>query len=503
MAIIYRSTSPASSVARSIDWVDKGRRQAFSHYLQSIGLDPVIADVIDPADFCRIRDAAWEEVIRQIRGHAPDPDPSVHVREIINRLGRLAGNHPTPGHELDEILDDIDLSEASDEDRFPFFTPARLNSGQFETRYLIDGVLAAGQPGGIFGAFKTLKTSVTADLLISLASGTPFLGQFPVSQPGPTLFLSGESGLAALQSIVRRICRARGLSLEAVDNFELSPKLPQFDRAADVRALRRIIRERQPICVAIDPAYLAVGGEATHNLFAMGALLRPLAEICQTTGCTVLVVHHCKRSQQTRRSPASLEDVAWAGFAEFSAQWLTLSRRRRFDPELGRHELWLSAGGRSGHHGLWALDVSEGVAGGREKRKWKAAIRPVSIAEAQSEERTFADCEDRRARQVAVAFERNRRRVLEALALRPAGETARGLRLALGLNAKRLIEVLESLVDEERLVVVKIERHDRTEVAYRLPTKPADSSEATRGGTSGPAGTTKSGPAVTVPSHLI
>jgi AAA domain len=300
MAIIYRSTSPASAAAtRSIDWVDKGRRQAFSHYLQSIGLDPVVADVIDPADFCRTRDAAWEEVIRQIRGHAPDPDPNVHVREIINRLGRLAGKQPTPGHELDDILDDIDLSERSDEDRFPFFTPARLNSGQFETRYLIDGVLAAGQPGGIFGAFKTLKTSVTADLLISLASGTPFLGQFPVAQPGPTLFLSGESGLAALQSIVRRICRARGLALEAVDNFELSPKLPQFDRAADLRALRRIIRERQPICVAIDPAYLAVGGDATHNLFAMGALLRPLAEICQTTGCTVLVVHHCKRSQQS------------------------------------------------------------------------------------------------------------------------------------------------------------------------------------------------------------
>ena len=40
---------------------------------------------------------------------------------------------------------------------------------------------AAAQPGGIFGAFKTLKTSVTADLLISLASGTPFLGQFRVA----------------------------------------------------------------------------------------------------------------------------------------------------------------------------------------------------------------------------------------------------------------------------------------------------------------------------------
>ena len=82
----------------------------------------------------------------------------------------------------------------------------RLEAFSDATRYLIPGILAAGQPGGIFGAFKTLKTSITADLLISLASGTPFLGQFDVAEPGRALFLSGESGLAALQSIAGRIC---------------------------------------------------------------------------------------------------------------------------------------------------------------------------------------------------------------------------------------------------------------------------------------------------------
>ena len=85
----------------------------------------------------------------------------------------------------------------------------RAHSGQYETRYLVRGILAAGQPGGIFGAFKTLKTSLAADLLISIASGTPFLGRFPVPQPGRVLFLSGESGLPALQSIARRICAER------------------------------------------------------------------------------------------------------------------------------------------------------------------------------------------------------------------------------------------------------------------------------------------------------
>jgi hypothetical protein len=294
-------------------------------------------------------------------------------------------------------------------------------------------------------------------LLISLARGTPFLSQFAVSEPGRTLFLSGESGLAALQSIARRICTARGLSLERLDNFELSPKLPRLDNAADVRALRRIIRDKRPVCVAIDPAYLAIRGDDARNL-----------EIGDATDCTILIVHHCKRSQNTVRSPATLEDIAWSGFAEFAAQWLLLSRRRSYDPDLGRHELWLTAGGRSGHHGLWALDTSEDVANGFESHKWKTAIRPVSVVEAQSDERSFEASEDRRARKAAVTFEHHRRRALEVLAQRPEGETARGLRRLLGLNPQIISQVLESLVDDELLVTSKIERHERTEVAYRL-----------------------------------
>ena len=39
------------------------------------------------------------------------------------------------------------------------------------------------------------------------------------------------------------------------------------------------------------------------------------------------------------------------------------SRRRSFDPGTGHHELWLTTGSRAGDHGLWELDVDEGVAG--------------------------------------------------------------------------------------------------------------------------------------------
>jgi DNA-binding MarR family transcriptional regulator len=467
--------------------LDSPRPHSFAEYLISIGFEPDIAAVTTPAEYCEERERAWESIFREIRGEKPTADPHKFAPEMVARAARLKRKAP----DTSDLLDELDLRLGPDEDRFPFLSAAQLNSGRFETRYLIPGILAAAQPGGIFGAFKTLKTSVTADLLISLASGTPFLGQFRVAEPGRVLFLSGESGLSALQSIARRICKSRSISLETLDNFELSAKLPRLDNRADVRALRRIIQNKKPICVAIDPAYLAIRGDDARNLFAMGSLLRPLADIGDATGCTILVVHHCKHSKHTTHDPATLDDIAWSGFAEFAAQWLLLSRRRRFDADLGRHELWFTAGGRAGHHGLWALDAREGVANGFEPRKWTTAIRAVTMAEAQSDERRFAASEDQRARRTAATFERHRHNVLNFFSKNPEGANARSVRDKLGINGAYVVRVLESLVDEGLLVASELKKLKRTERIYtlstgRTPTVPSDGaggSPASKGST--------------------
>jgi hypothetical protein len=406
-------------------------------------------------------------VSQQPPGPQPFPLHGGNNKAIAKLVARSLGvpfEMPDDSAQLEELHRELGYDDV----QFPLFTAAELNSGQFETRYLIPGVLVAGQPGGIFGAFKTLKTSLTADLLISLASGTPFLGEFPVAEPCRTLFLSGESGLAALQSIARRICTARGLVLETLDNFLLSPKLPQLDNFVEVRALRRLIRDKKLACLAIDPAYLAIRGDDSRNLFAMGSLLRPLAELGDETGCTILVVHHCKRSKQIAGDPATLDDIAWSGFAEFSAQWLLLSRRRRFDPDTGRHELWFTTGGRAGHHGLWALDVDEGHASDPEGRIWQAALSEAGLAEAEAEARQIWAAQGRRERQSAATRKRQRKRVLDALAASESGETPRYLRQQLGLTCGGVNTVLGSLLDEGLIEPTQIEKRDRVESGYRV-----------------------------------
>jgi hypothetical protein len=358
-------------------------------------------------------------------------------------------------------------TQSADDERFPFLTAAQLSSGRFTTRYLIPGILAAAQPGGIFGAFKTLKTSITADLLISLASGTPFLGQFAVPEPGRTLFLSGESGLDALQSIALRICAARGLTLESLDNFELSPKLPNLDSRDDLAALRRIVARKKPACIAIDPAYLSIPGEDARNLFAMGSLLRPLAELCNEFGCAVLIAHHCKRTRVVPGDPATVDDIAWSGFAEFSAQWLLLARRRRYDPDAGHHELWFSTGGRAGHHGLWALEVFEGTPDDPRGRVWQPVVRRVRSAALQSEVQHAEASEDRRARRSQVVFERDRHRLVKTMldAQRPV--TARWLRDTLRVNGLRVQQLLTSLLKDGLLTSATYHSGYRTEIGYQ------------------------------------
>jgi hypothetical protein len=246
--------------------------------------------------------------------------------------------------------------------------------------------------------------------------------------------------------------------------------------------------------VAIDPAYLAIRGEDARNLFAMGALLRPLAELCNETGCAILIVHHCKRTRLTPGDPATLDDIAWSGFAEFSAQWLLLSRRRRFDPDTGHHELWFSAGGRAGHHGLCALDVDEGIPtdvalvpspgppgegqgeGGLSSsaaskgagRIWRPCLRSAGDAEFQHDVTSAHEAESHRQLRTIATNARHRQRILELLREKPAGETPRYFRENLGLTTDRTNTLLQALVEDGFIKPAAVFKTKRCEAGYKL-----------------------------------
>lgn len=240
-----------------------------------------------------------------------------------------------------------------------------FNAIEFNQRFIVDKVLVAGEHLVIGGPKKSLKTSISLDLAVSLATATPFLGQFEVPEPTSVWILSGESGGPTLQKTVQRICEARGLKGPS-DKLIIGRKLPQLSQPEQLDALRRLIRLEGIEVALIDPAYLCTLGVATANLagnvFAMGSLLKGLGEVATDTGCTLGIVHHArKKSGKTkgeRYGRPELDDLSQSGWAEWMRQWIILNQRSRMQD--GRHELWGLIGGSAGHNGEYAIDVDEG-----------------------------------------------------------------------------------------------------------------------------------------------
>jgi len=258
---------------------------------------------------------------------------------------------------LENALERIESSSL----QYRRLTCADLDQGAYDLEYLIDGALVAGQPCGLAGGKKSMKTSLLIDLGISLAMGGCFLGKLRVNRACRVGIMTGESGLATIQETARRICRAAGYRLGDIGGLVFSDQLPRFGSLDHQDAVRRFISDDELEVLAIDPAYLCMPGADANNYFIQGELLRSMGDVCADAGCMMMLAVHNKKGKVDPFTPPELEDIAWAGFQEYFRQWLLLGRRERYEPGTGDHRLWLNVGGSAGHSALWAVDIGRSL----------------------------------------------------------------------------------------------------------------------------------------------
>lgn len=388
------------------------------------------------------------------------------VRRRYDALGDLIKAKVRNGENLVEIASTANyesemlalaLEGVNTQKQVKRLTSAQLDEGDFTIRYLIRDVVPIGEPGIIAAKSKALKTHFAVELGMSVATGTPFLGHFPVLESGRVGMVSGESGLGALQEMARRQARSRGMELRDVENVIWQTEVPRLP--GDAKSIERFVADEGLKLLVIDPAYFLLRdvGDSLANATLIGAALEPLSHVCHKLGCSIVVVAHNRKgraSDQKRFDPPTLEEVAGAGLDQWTRFWLLLGPRKEWDGDTGSHWLWLRTGGSAGHGNLFAVDVFEGKHSDEGGRTWEPIVTTATDERKQRE-----------AEKEQTAIERQERTLGDnvcklriALQTYPNGETARQVRVKAKLNPPAFNDALSDLEGRGEVEACQIQK---------------------------------------------
>ena len=305
----------------------------------------------------------------------------------MERYGHLIGNNSRVPNVEDKRLWTPHGQRQSEPDAksLHFIDAAEFLAMEFPVEWLVDKMIATGQPLMIGGPDKSLKTTTAMDLAIAIATGSKFLFEFETVQ-GNVGFISAESGRSKLQSTLRAQLEARGMSPDDVcDRLFVNTEIPDMTDPAFIRELRGYIEDKTMRLLVVDPTYMAmpVDGKET-SIFGMSGYLKPISQICQDLDCTVGLVHHFRKiGDRDRFSVPQRDWLAYAGWAAFMRQWLLLNVREAYQDD-GIHRLWLRYGGSESQAGTYAMTVDEGTV---DARNWSVDLKfaAAAIDEAQAD----------------------------------------------------------------------------------------------------------------------
>jgi len=232
-------------------------------------------------------------------------------------------------------------------------------------KWMVENVFSLEQPTVIGARKKSLKTTLLSALVVSLATGYPWLGQFKIPRKFNVLFVTGEATKRAAIRKVRRAADALNLQAEDLTGLRIEAvNFPKFPRDADLAAIAADIEQHHIDIVVIDPLYRGMDGTINaQNIFAMGDALGKFMDACNPA--SVILSHHVKKSAQFDKSELpDLDDLSQAGVAEFAGNYMLIGRLAKYVGD-GQHDLAISFGGRDEQFSEYRLQFDERAFSGR------------------------------------------------------------------------------------------------------------------------------------------
>jgi hypothetical protein len=183
-----------------------------------------------------------------------------------------------------------------------------------QPRWLVEDWWQLESHGMVSGEPKTYKSTLITDMMVSIASGTQFLGKFPVHQSGPIIYIQEENAPVLVKDRILKVTNSRDLlgSSKVTDKIQVTMpnELPiyfmnnkGFDLTSDESRdfLHEACKEIQPVMVIFDPLYLMLGDKDENSSKDVRDVLRWLVGLRYQHHTAVVVLHHWNKNSKTER----------------------------------------------------------------------------------------------------------------------------------------------------------------------------------------------------------
>lgn len=154
---------------------------------------------------------------------------------------------------------------------------------------------------------KTGKTFIALDMCLSIASGLPFLEEFPVAQ-GPVIIYSPEGPRQELQRRMINICERREIDFYRQEIINIDTPVSLEDDI-DQQDISRAIHEVKPNFVLFDPLSHCFGGDE-NGANEIKSVSRWLTVLAQMTDAGIMVCHH---STKAKKKAELLDSIRGSG----------------------------------------------------------------------------------------------------------------------------------------------------------------------------------------------
>jgi len=162
-------------------------------------------------------------------------------------------------------------------------------------RWLVEGLWAEEAVGCIGGAPKSCKTWLSLELALSVATGKPCLGVYPVRSTGPVLLYAAEDSAANVRDRVAGLAKARDVALDKLAVGLITLDGLRLDVPEHRVRLGATLAHVKPRLLVLDPLVRLHHGDENSSA-EVSELLGFLRGMQREHHVAIALVHHVRKS---------------------------------------------------------------------------------------------------------------------------------------------------------------------------------------------------------------